>query len=108
VRVGRKGVGYLYGGSKEGADPTRRDWSVRGAVKALGRLVELQNQGSGTGGGDGRKGGKKLGEREVREGMLRVVRLATEAASAGCHDGWTLLGDLFLVSLSSLNPWVMY
>ncbi|GAA5863624.1 hypothetical protein JCM1840_000083 [Sporobolomyces johnsonii] len=124
LRGVRKGASYLYAGdSGKRKAPGARDWSVRGAVRALKHAVEAfamdkpSSRGKGGTGtvGEGAQGWKKrlemaqikggvvLADDEVEEGMKEVVRLAKEAAEKGSAEAWVLLGDLYLTGHLTLS-----
>ncbi|GAA5849904.1 hypothetical protein JCM8547_000949 [Rhodosporidiobolus lusitaniae] len=132
LRGVRKGASYLYtgstGGANEGGSRKKKDWSVRGAVKALqgavkafavdpsvvGKVVGLSSSGrKSKDGGKGwkerlkssaLKGGVVLDEEETAEGMREVVELAREAGEKGSPEAWVMLGDLYLTGHLTLLP----
>lgn len=122
----RRRVTSLYaGGTNRARAAGARDYSVRGAVRALRGAVEsfaldkvpvvgsssfkgARRKGSKEGGrgwkdrlaGAVLKGGVVLDADEIDEGMREVLELAKEAGEKGAAQGFVLLGDLYLVRLS--------
>lgn len=127
-RATKSAVTYLYAGSGAKSTSRRggtlqgqsRDWSVRGAVTGLKRLVthytawsanSIPGRHRGPTGWQAkleaasglRAGDVLLDEDEVAQAMNQVVTLARQAAQAGSSEAWTLLGDLHLVRSPARN-----
>lgn len=119
----------LYAGSTHRRAPGARDYSVRGAVRALQGAIEsfaldkaplkgtrraAAAAAGGAAGGKGArgwkerlasaalKGGVVLEADEVAEGMREVLELARKAGEMGSAQGFVLVGDLYLVRRSFL------
>lgn len=125
LRASRSALSCLYAGSdskRRKASPSGgRDWSVRGAVNGLKRLVTdyaalskpaRAGRHRGPNGWRAkleaasglRAGDVVLDDGEVKEAMAEVTRLARQAAEAGSAEAWVLLGDLHLVSRDAPYP----
>ncbi|GAA5897484.1 hypothetical protein JCM8208_003284 [Rhodotorula glutinis] len=123
----RTRLGALYAGSKHRRAPGARDYSVRGAVRALQGAIErfALDKVSVAGGGRAAKGGNKaagsergwkerlaaaqlkggvvLEADEVAEGMREVLELAGRAGDLGSAKGYVLVGDLYLTGHLSVS-----
>ncbi|BGP36845.1 ERAD-associated protein [Rhodotorula kratochvilovae] len=120
----RRRAAALYAGSTQRRPAGARDYSVRGAVRALKAAVEAfardkvpavggRARRTGEKGGKGwkvrlagaaLKGGVVLDPEETAEGMREVLQLAQEAGEKGSAEAYVLLGDLLLTGYLSAIP----
>ncbi|GAA6051264.1 hypothetical protein JCM3770_006785 [Rhodotorula araucariae] len=120
----RRRATALYAGSTARRPPGARDYSVRGAVRALRSAVEAfaldkvpavaaKARRAGEKGAKGwkdrlagaaLKSGIVLDPDETAEGMREVVRMAEEAGEKGSPEAYVLLGDLYLTGHLSVSP----